>query len=79
MLKIVPIQKALLRKHKNDIQPIRLDSATIRSFGGKASRMNGSLETLFNGILQAKPGTTVKLTAGQEMPFNVNPLNAQMA
>jgi hypothetical protein len=26
---------------KNEIQPIQLDSATIRSFGGKASRMNG--------------------------------------
>jgi len=32
---------SFLRKHKNDIQPIQLDSATIRSFGGKASRMNG--------------------------------------
>jgi len=32
---------SFLRKHKSDIQPIRLDSATIRSFGGKASRMNG--------------------------------------
>jgi len=32
---------SFLRKHKNDIKPIRLDSATIRSFGGKASRMNG--------------------------------------
>ncbi len=32
-----------LRKHKNEIQPIKLDSATIRSFGGKASRMNGYL------------------------------------
>jgi len=42
-----------------------------------------SLETLFNGILQAKPGTTVKLydlkQLGKEMPFNVNSLNAQMA
>ncbi|KHD09742.1 hypothetical protein PN36_22070 [Candidatus Thiomargarita nelsonii] len=42
-----------------------------------------SLETLFNGILQAKPGTTVKLydleRLGQEMPFNVNPLKAQIA
>ncbi|MEN8215511.1 MAG: DUF559 domain-containing protein [Pseudomonadota bacterium] len=183
-----------LRKHKNDIKPIKLKSATIRSFGGKASRMNGyhlddvtkialgmdsvvgielkkkvfgqvgsfvkdattkeeiqwrevlskvfegfdlrfnypigpykvdffvtklmlvlecngychryyddkqekvreklitqkyslvrfhhkvSLETLFNGILQAKPGTTIKLydleQLGQEMPFNINSLNA---
>ncbi len=32
-----------LRKHKNEIQPIKLDSATIRSFGGKAARMNGYL------------------------------------
>jgi len=32
---------SFLRKHKNDIQPIRLNSTTIRSFGGKASRMNG--------------------------------------
>jgi hypothetical protein len=32
---------SFLRKHKNDIQPIQLDAATIRSFGGKASRMNG--------------------------------------
>ncbi len=187
---------SFLRKHKNDIQPIRLNSTTIRSFGGKASRMNGyqlddvtkialgmdsvigielkkqvfgqigsfakpetsaevqwqkvlgevfegfdlhfnypigpykvdffvaklmlvlecngychryydptqekqreklitrkyslvrfhhqvSLETLFNGILQAKPGTMVKLydleQLGKEMPFNVNSLNAQMA
>lgn len=187
---------SFLRKHKNNIQPIQLDSATIRSFGGKASRMNGyhlddvtkialgmdsvigielkkqvfgqigsfvkpetsaevqwqkvlakvfegfdlhfnypigpykvdffvaklmlvlecngychryydpqqekqreklitrkyslvrfhhqvNLETLFNGILQAKPGTTVKLydleRLGQEMPFNINSLNAQMA
>ncbi len=183
---------SFLRKHKSDIQPIRLNVATIRSFGGKASRMNGyhlddvtkialgmdsvigielkkkvfgqigsfatpntcaevqwrevlskvfegfdlhfnypigqykvdffvaklmlvlecngyyhryydakqekereklitrqyslvrfhhkiTLETLFNGILQAKPGTTVKLydlkQLGQEMPFNINPLN----
>jgi very-short-patch-repair endonuclease len=187
---------SFLRKHKNDIQPIQLNAATIRSFGGKASRMNGyhiddvtkialgmdsvigielkkqvfgqigsfakpetstevqwqkvlaevfegfdlhfnypigpykvdffvaklmlvlecngychryydpkqekereklitqkyslvrfhhqvSLETLFNGILQAKPGTTVKLydlkQLGQEMPFKINPLKAQMA
>ncbi|TGO02553.1 hypothetical protein PN36_23150 [Candidatus Thiomargarita nelsonii] len=185
-----------LRKHKNDIKPIQLKSATIRAFGGKASRMNGyhlddvtkialgmdsvvgielkkkvfgqvgsfvkpetkeeiqwrevlskvfegfdlrfnypigpykvdflvarlmlvlecngychryyddkqekvreklitqkyslvrfhhkvNLETLFNGILQAKPGTTIKLydfeQLGQEMPFNINPLNADMA
>ncbi len=184
---------SFLRKHQTDIKPIKLDSATIRSFGGKASRMNGyhlddvtkialgmdsvigielkkqvfgqigsfakpetssevqwqkvlssvfqgfdlhfnypigpykvdffvaklmlvlecngychryydatqekereklitqryslvrfhhqiSLETLFNGILQAKPGTMVKLydleQLGQEMPFNINPLNA---
>jgi len=37
-----------------------------------------SLETLFNGILQAKPGTMVKLydleQLGQEVPFNLNPL-----
>ena len=32
---------SFLRKHKNEIQPIQLDSATIRSFGSKASRMNG--------------------------------------
>ncbi|OAD23837.1 hypothetical protein THIOM_000319 [Candidatus Thiomargarita nelsonii] len=32
---------SFLRKHKNDIKPIQLDSAIIRSFGGKASRMNG--------------------------------------
>ncbi len=32
---------SFLRKHKNEIQPIKLDSATIRSFGSKASRMNG--------------------------------------
>jgi AAA15 family ATPase/GTPase len=32
---------SFLRKHKNDIQPIQLDAATIRSIGGKASRMNG--------------------------------------
>jgi len=183
---------SFLRKHKSDIQPIQLNVATIRSFGGKASRMNGyhlddvtkialgmdsvigielkkkvfgqigsfatpntcaevqwrevlskvfegfdlhfnypigqykvdffvaklmlvlecngyyhrysdakqekqreklitrqyslvrfhhkiTLETLFNGILQAKPGTTVKLydlkQLGQEMPFNIKPLN----
>jgi len=187
---------SFVRKHKDDIKPIQLDSATIRSFGSKASRMNGyhlddvtkialgmesvigielkkqvfgqigsfakpetsaevqwrevlskvfegfdlhfnypigpykvdffveklmlvlecngychryydvkqekereklitqryslvrfhhkvSLETLFNGILQAKPGTTVKLydleQLGQEMPFNINPLKAERA
>jgi len=187
---------SFLRKHKSDIQPIKLDATTIRSFGGKASRMNGyhlddvakialgmdsiigielkkkvfgqigsfatpntsaevqwrdvlskvfagfdlhfnypigsykvdffveklmlvlecngychryydpkqekereklitqkynlvrfhhkvSLETLFNGILQAKPGTTVKLydleQLKQEMPFNINPRQVQMA
>jgi very-short-patch-repair endonuclease len=187
---------SFLRKHQTDIKPIKLDSVTIRSFGGKASRMNGyhiddvtkialgmdsvigielkkqvfgqigsfakpetsaevqwqkvltdvfegfdlhfnypigpykvdffvaklmlvlecngyfhryydpkqekereklitqkyslvrfhhqvSLETLFNGILQVKPGTTVKLydlkQLGQEMPFNINPLNAPIA
>ena len=32
---------SFLRKHKGDIEPLKLDSATIRSFGGKASRMNG--------------------------------------
>jgi len=40
-----------------------------------------SLETLFNGILQAKPGTVIQLydlvKLGQEKPFNINPLNAQ--
>jgi len=183
---------SFLRKHKNEIQPIQLDSATIRSFGSKASRMNGyqlddvtkialgmdsvigiklkkqvfgqigsfanpntsvevqwrevlsnvfqgfdlrfnypigaykvdffvaklmlvlecngychryydeteekvreklitqkyslvrfhhkiNLETLFNGILQAKPGKMIKLydleKLGQEMPFNIKPLN----
>ena len=30
-----------LRKHKDDIKPIKLDLETIRSVGGKASRMNG--------------------------------------
>jgi len=38
-----------------------------------------SLETLFNGILQAKPGIVIKLydlaQLSQEMPFNLNPLN----
>jgi very-short-patch-repair endonuclease len=183
---------SFLRKHKNEIQPIQLDSTTIRSFGSKASRMNGyqlddvtkialgmdsvigiklkkqvfgqigsfanpntsvevqwrevlsnvfqgfdlqfnypigpykvdffvaklmlvlecngychryydeaeekvreklitqkyslvrfhhkiNLETLFNGILQAKPGKMIKLydleQLGQEMPFNIKPLN----
>jgi very-short-patch-repair endonuclease len=182
---------SFLRKHKGEIEPLKLDLATIRSFGGKASQMNGyhlddvtkialgmdsvvgielkkkvfgeigsfakpstslevqwrevlsnvfdgfdlhfnypigsykvdffvaklmlvlecngychryyddeqeklreklitqkyslvrfhhkiNLETLFNGILQAKPGTTVRLydleQLGQEMPFNINPL-----
>jgi hypothetical protein len=32
---------SFLRKHQTDIKPIKLDAATIRSFGGKASRMNG--------------------------------------
>lgn len=32
---------SFLRKHKGDIEPIKLDATTIRSFGGKASRMNG--------------------------------------
>ena len=32
---------SFLRKHQNEIQAIQLDSATIRSFGSKASRMNG--------------------------------------
>ncbi len=40
-----------------------------------------SVETLFNGILQAKPGTVVKLydleQLGKEMPFNINPLTVQ--
>jgi very-short-patch-repair endonuclease len=187
---------SFLRKHKDDIKPIQLDSATIRSIGHKASRMNGyrlddvtkialgmdsvvgleikkkvfgqvgsfvkpetsveiqwrevlskvfegfdlrfnypigpykvdffvaklmlvlecngychryyddkqeqarekritqryslvrfhhkvSLETLFNGILQAKPGTVIRLydleQLGKEMPFNINPLTVQMA
>jgi len=187
---------SFLRKHQNDIKPIQLDSATIRAFGGKASRMNGyhlsdvtkialgmdtvigielkkrvfgqigsfvksetsaeiqwrevlskifegfdlhynypigkykvdffvaklmlvlecngychryydpkqekereklitqryslvrfhhkiGLETLFNGILQAKSGTVIRLYdlehISQEMPLNINPLNVQMA
>jgi len=32
---------SFLRKHKDDIEPLKLDSATIRSIGYKASRMNG--------------------------------------
>ena len=32
---------SFLRKHKDDIKPIKLDLETIRSVGGKASRMNG--------------------------------------
>ena len=32
---------SFLRKHKDDIRPIKLDLETIRSVGGKASRMNG--------------------------------------
>ncbi|MDM8563593.1 hypothetical protein QUF54_09590 [Candidatus Marithioploca araucensis] len=32
---------SFLRKHKGEIEPLKLDSATIRSFGGKASQMNG--------------------------------------
>ncbi|MDM8561020.1 hypothetical protein [Candidatus Parabeggiatoa sp. HSG14] len=31
---------SFLRKHQTDIKPIKLNSATIRPFGGKASRMN---------------------------------------
>ena len=186
---------SFLRKHQEEIQPIKLNAATIRSFGGKASRMNGynlddvskialgmdsvigiklkkqvfgqigsfatpntstevqwrevlskvftgfdlhfnypigaykvdffveklmlvlecngychryydpkqeqireklitqkyslvrfhhkiNLETLFNGILQAKPGKMVKLydleQLGQTMPFNINPHNLQI-
>jgi very-short-patch-repair endonuclease len=42
-----------------------------------------SLETLFNGILQAKPGTVIRLydleQLGKEMPFNINPLTVQLA
>jgi len=42
-----------------------------------------SLETLFNGILQAKPGIIIKLydleQLGKEMPFNINPLTVQLA
>jgi very-short-patch-repair endonuclease len=187
---------SFLRKHKGDIEPLQLDTATIRSISGKASRMNGysmddvskialgmdsvvgielkkkvfgqigsfvkqetsaeiqwrevlskvfegfdlhfnypidsykvdffvaklllvlecngychryydeaeekvreklitqryslvrfhhfvSLETLFNGILQAKPGTVITLydleQLGQKMPFNINPLTVPMA
>jgi very-short-patch-repair endonuclease len=32
---------SFLRKHQQEIQPIQLDSATIRSIGSKATRMNG--------------------------------------
>jgi hypothetical protein len=32
---------SFLRKHKGDIEPLQLDTATIRSIGGKTSRMNG--------------------------------------
>jgi hypothetical protein len=32
---------SFLRKHQGEIEPLKLDSATIRSFGGKASQMNG--------------------------------------
>jgi len=32
---------SFLRKHKEEIRPVRLDSANIRSLGSKASRMNG--------------------------------------
>lgn len=35
---------SFLRKHKSDIEPLKLDSTTIRSFGGKASRMKRSNE-----------------------------------
>ena len=42
-----------------------------------------SMETLFNGILQAKPGMMVRLydleQLEQEMPFNINSLEAQVA
>jgi hypothetical protein len=41
--------------------------------------MDINLETLFNGILQAKPGKMVKLydleQLGQEMPFDINHIN----
>jgi hypothetical protein len=41
------------------------------------------LDTLVNGILQAKIGTTVKLydleQLKQEMPFNINPRHVQIA
>ncbi|TGN99607.1 hypothetical protein PN36_35565, partial [Candidatus Thiomargarita nelsonii] len=33
---------SFLRKHQTDIKPIKLDLASIRSFGGKASRMKRS-------------------------------------
>ena len=32
---------SFLRKHKEEIKPIQLDTATVRSINGKASRMNG--------------------------------------
>ena len=32
---------SFLKKHQNEIQPIKLDYATIKANGGKASRMNG--------------------------------------
>jgi len=38
-----------------------------------------SIETLFNGILQAKPGTVIRLYdlehLGNSLPFNINPFN----
>ncbi len=41
-----------------------------------------SIETLFNGILQAKPGTVIRLydleQLGNSRPFNINPFNAMM-
>jgi len=41
------------------------------------------METLFNGILQAKPGMMVRLynleQLEQDMPFNINSLEAQVA
>jgi len=39
-----------------------------------------SIETLFNGILQAKPGSVIRLYdlehLGNSLPFNINPFNA---
>ena len=32
---------SFLQKHRDEIKPVRIDSATIRSMGGKAQRMNG--------------------------------------